>query len=141
MKRYLFDTSAISLMLEGNVPDKWKRFWIDVRTGRGRLILFEPLVSETYYKNVQVHGKKPSKRNVLWLKALPETTMVHLDDNHAIAAGDIKVEHSRFSLSLVDCFILAVAKSQSAKIITMDHSLRDVARKMRIGCSFLPLAK
>ena len=138
MKRYLFDTSAISLLLDGNVPEKWQRPWADVRAGRGRLILFEPLLSETYYKNVQKHGKRAAKRRLLWLKALPESTVLPLDDNDAMAAGDIKVEQSSLSLSLVDCFALAVAKSHGAMVVTMDHSLRDVARRIGVRCSFIP---
>lgn len=138
MKRYLFDTSALSQLLYGPVPDKWARFWNDVRTGRGQLILFEPLVSEFNYKTMRKIGKKASKDKVLWFKSLPKSRVHHLDDNDAMASGDIKVEFSGFGLSLVDCYAISVARVLGATLVTMDHSMRDVAKKAKVNCSFLP---
>ena len=68
MKRYLFDTNAISLTFDNTLPDKWIRHWKEVKAGTGGLVLFEPLISETYYKNIPKHGKKRSKDNIYFFK-------------------------------------------------------------------------
>lgn len=104
--------------------------------GQRGLVLIEPLVSEMYYMNVWKFGKKKTKDKILGLKSFKEAEEYSLDDNDAINAGAIKVDYK--NLSLVDCFLLSVAKKQNALILTTDHSIRDVARKLRVEVSFLP---
>lgn len=141
MKKYLFDTSSISLTFDNTLPEKWKRSWKEVKAGSGGLVLFEPLVSETYYKNIPKYGKKASKDNIYLLKSLPKTKIHQLDDNDALNAGDIKDQYYHYRLSLVDCFLITVAKANNAKIFTTDYSVRDVARKMKVKVDYLPLPK
>jgi predicted nucleic acid-binding protein len=140
MKRYLFDTNAISLTFDSNLPEKWIRPWKEVRMGYSGLLLFEPLISEIYYKNIPDYNKKFCKDKIMWLKSLPKTKIHQLDDNDAIIAGDIKAQYSK-KVSLVDCFLLSVAKVNSAKIFTTDYDVRDVARDMKIKVDYLPLSK
>jgi len=140
MKHYLFDTNALSLAFAEALPEKWVRPWKETRAGHRGLLLFEPLVSETYYKNIPRYGKKISKDRIFWLKSLPRSKMHQIDDNDAIRAGDIKVQFPG-NLSLVDCFLLAVAKTNNAKIFTTDYGVRDAARKMKIEVDYLPLSR
>ena len=44
MRRYLFDTGALSVILAGTIPDKWSRPWEEVKHGKGRLILLEQII-------------------------------------------------------------------------------------------------
>lgn len=141
MKRYLFDTNSISLTFNNLLPEKWIRFWKEVRMGNCGLLLFEPLISETYYKNIPKYGKKTCKDYIIWLKSLPKTKIHQINDKDAINAGDIKVQFSKYGLSLVDCFLLSIAKLHRAMVFTTDHSIRDVAREMNVKVSFLPLPK
>ena len=138
MKRCLLDTNAFSLLLGNQTPEKWSRIWREIRMGQRGLVLIEPLVSEMYYKNIPKLGKKRAKDQILWLKSLIKADIHSLDDNDAINAGTIKVDYSSNGLSLVDCFLLSVAKKQNALILTTDHSIRDVARKLRVEVNFLP---
>ncbi len=138
MKKYLFDTNAISTILFGSAPEKWLRHWKDVKEGRGTLILFEPLISEIFYRNTPKLGKKACKDKILWLKSLPRAEIHQLGDNEAIDAGNIKIDFAKNNLSLVDCFLLSVGKRYSCKIFTTDHSVRDVARELRINVDYLP---
>ena len=138
MKRYLFDTNAISHILDEHPPEKWRRPWDDVRMGRGRLLLFEPNISEMYYKGIQKLGRRSSRDRMVWLKTLPRADVIRLRDKDAFAAGEIKVGRSGSSLSLVDCFALELAKSHGAMLLTMDHSVRDEAKRMGVRCSFIP---
>jgi predicted nucleic acid-binding protein len=105
------------------------------------LLLFEPLISETYYKNIPAYGKKDCKDKILWLKSLPKTKIHQIDDNDAIRAGDIKIQYQKYKLSLVDCFLLSAAKSNGSLVFTTDHRLRDVAKKMNLNVKYLPFTK
>lgn len=138
MKRYLFDTNSISLTFNDSLPEKWRRFWKEVRMGSKGLLLFEPLISEIYYKNIPKHGKQNCKNKIIWLKSLQKTEIHQLNDRDAINAGDLKIQFSRYDLSLVDCFLLSIAKANKAMIVTTDHSVREVARKLNVNVSFLP---
>lgn len=141
MKKYLFDANAISLWFEDNLPEKWTRQWKEVRMGTSKLILIEPLISETYYKNVPKYGKKRCKEKVYWMKALPKIYIHPLDDNDAILAGDIKTHYKGKGLSLVDCFLIAVAKANNAKIFTTDTGVRDIARSEKVQVDYLPFKR
>jgi len=46
-----------------------------------------------------------------------------------------------YRLSLVDCFLLSVAKVNGARVFTTDHKLRDAAKKMKVNISYLPFMK
>ena len=141
MKRYLFDTNSISLTFNDSLPEKWRRFWKEIRMGSKGLLLFEPLISEIYYKNIPKHGKQNCKNKIIWLKSLQKTEIHQLNDRDAINAGDIKIQFSKYGLSLVDCLILTVAKSNGAMVFTTDPSVRNVARKLNVNVSFLPFEK
>jgi predicted nucleic acid-binding protein len=102
------------------------------------LILSEPVVSEFYYKNARRVGKRMSKDFIIWLKSLPNSFVYDPDDNDAFFAGDTKLDKA-FDLSIVDCFVLAVARANRAILITTDHSLRDSARSLGLRVDWLPL--
>ena len=140
MKSYIFDANSISLEFADRIPEKWSRCWKEIKIYRTKeLLLIEPLISETYYKNIPKHGKKVCKDKILWLKSLQNVKIHQIDDNDAIAAGDIKNTYFTNKLSLVDCFVLAIAKKYSATLFTTDSSMRDIARKLNINVDFLPL--
>ena len=141
MKRYLFDTNAISLWFNDAIPEKWKRQWNEIKIGKSKLILFEQLISETYYKNMKTHSKKNCKNKIFWLKSLPNNYIYGIEDKDALNAGDIKVQYNDYDLSLVDCFLITIAKTNGAEIFTTDHSVRDVARKMKINVNYFPFKK
>jgi len=46
MKKYLFDTNVYSLIFSESVPEKWTRYWKEVRSKKKKLIIFEMLISE-----------------------------------------------------------------------------------------------
>ena len=141
MKKCLIDANAFSLIVNNKTPEKWWRIWKEIRMGQRELLLLEPVVSEIYYKNVPTFGKKEIKNKILGLKSFPGSREYSPDDNDSLRAGAIKVDHSPHNLSLVDCYILAVANKHKAMILTTDHGVRDVARKMRIDVSFVPFKK
>jgi len=141
MKKYLFDTNAISLILNNNTPKKWSDVWRFIRMGERGIIFIEPLISEIYYKNARTFGMKVMKDKILGLKNYPNAEIYPLEDNDAIAAGDIKIKYRPLRLSLVDCFILHVAKKCRATIFTTDPGIKNVGRELKIDVNFIPFGK
>jgi predicted nucleic acid-binding protein len=134
----MFDTNALSIILYDNIPEKWSMKWKFIREGRAELILIEPLISEVFYKNVPKKGKKVSKNKIFWLKSLKKGEIYRMEDNDAILAGEIKIKYSNKGISLVDCFLIAVGKRQSASLFTTDPGIRDVARKLNVKVDYIP---
>jgi len=56
MKKCLFDSTVYSLIFSENIPEKWVRYWKEVCSGTKKLIIFEMLISEIFYKNSQEYG-------------------------------------------------------------------------------------
>jgi len=125
---------------EGRVPEKWTLMWTDIRHGRRSLVLTESLVAETFYHISRAYGEKEALERVLWLKGLPKTRLVLVDDNLAIMAGRLRARFGgSHDLSLTDCFALAVARSTGAQLVTTEHGLRDCARELGADVSWLPI--
>jgi len=134
MKKIIFDTYVVSLMLSDNLPEKWIKYYNEIRKGERILLLFEPLISETFYKNELKFGMSACKQKIYWLKSLPKVEIHTLTDTDAIAAGEIKVRYD--DLSLVDCYLLSIGKRRSSIILTTDHVIRDAGKKLGIEVNF-----
>lgn len=141
MKKCIFDTNAVSLMFSENLPEIWDMYFKQVRKGERILLLFEPLISEIFYKNEPNFGISVCKDKIYQLKALPRVEIHRLNDNDAINAGEIKVRYSKYDLSLVDCYLLSIGKSRKCMIITTDHNVRDVGKKIDVEIKYHPLAE
>ena len=70
MKKYLFDSNVYSLIFSENIPKKWVRCWKEVRSGTKKLIIFEMLISEIFYKNSQEYGFRRMREKLEWVKYL-----------------------------------------------------------------------
>lgn len=136
MKKILFDTYVVSLMLSGNLPEKWVRYANEIRKGERILLMFEPLISEIFYKNVPVFGISKCRDKIYWLKSLPKVEIHTLTDNDALDAGEIKVQQLQYGLSLVDCYLLSIGKRRNSIVLTTDHGVRDVGKKIGVEVKY-----
>ncbi len=141
MKKCIFDTNAVSLMFSENLPEIWERYVKQVRKGERILLLFEPLISEIFYKNEPNFGFSICRDKIYQLKALPKVEIHRLTDTDAINAGQIKIRYLDYDLSLVDCYLLSIGKSRKCIILTTDHKVRDVGKKIDIEIIYHPLAE
>ena len=137
MRKCLFDTNALSIIMRGTTPEKWSRIWREIRMGQRGLVLIEPVVSELYYKNISRFGKKNTRDLIYGFKSMPRAEIHELDDNDAINAGAIKIDYSSYGLSLVDCFLLAVGRRLRADVVTTDPSVREAGRKLGVKINFI----
>jgi len=141
MRKCLADANVCAFLIEGNIPEKMVHIWKQITGGTRTLLLIEPVVSEVYYKNVPKFGKKVVKDKILWLKALKSAEEYRLDDNDAMLAGSFKVERSGSGLSIVDCYIIAVAKRTGSLILTTDKQIRNVAKENGVQLEYIPFGK
>jgi len=139
-KPYLFDTGFITLCLTNNLPEKWKRPWNDIRRGLGTSYILEPVISESYYQLLRKGISKDQVENlIVRLKGVKGVNVIDIDNKIAFLSGYYRWRFKMLSLSLVDCFLLAVGFKNKAKIYTTDEKLKIAAKKLNISCDYLPI--
>ena len=138
---YLFDTGFLTLALAGSLPEKWTRPWNEIIKRRKAGYIIEPVIAETCYQLMTKNGinKEMSKNYIMKIKSLDSMNILNLDDNDSFKASLYRTRFRKFSLSLVDCFILATANRLKLKIYTTDEPLKKVAKLMNISYNYLPI--
>ena len=138
---YLFDTGFLTPALTGSLPEKWTRPWNEIiKRGKAGYII-EPVIAETCYQLMTKKGinKEMSKNHIMQIKSLDSMSILNLNDNDSFKASLYRTRFSKFSLSLVDCFILAAANRLKLKIYTTDELLKRVAMKINVLYNYLPI--
>jgi len=73
--------------------------------------------------------KEGAKIRIIQFKAINHTSISKLDDNDSFKAAHHHTQFRKLGLSLVDCFILAVAARHKLKVYTTDHPLKNAAKE------------
>ena len=136
MRKIIFDTTVFDLIYNDILPEKWRRYWQEIRNNNRELILFEILISEIFYRLSQEYGFEPIQNKIYQIKSLKSSKLIIIDDRIAISSGKIKNKYR--GLSIVDSFILALSNHLNAKIVTTDHGIRDASKGEKIKVDFLP---
>jgi predicted nucleic acid-binding protein len=138
---YLFDTGFLTSALTDSLPEKWIRPWNEIiKRGKAGYII-EPVIAETCYQLMTKKGinKEMSKNHIMRIKSLDSMNILNLNDNDSFKASLYRTRFSKFSLSLVDCFILATANRLKLKVYTTDEPLKRVAKKINVSYNYLPI--
>ncbi|KAF5414319.1 MAG: hypothetical protein C5S48_08900 [Candidatus Methanogaster sp.] len=138
---YLFDTGFLTSALTDSLPEKWTRPWNEIiKRGKTGYII-EPVIAETCYQLMTKKGlnKAMSKNHIMRIKSLDSMNILNLNDNDSFKASIYRTRFSKFSLSLVDCFILATANRLKLKIYKTDEPLKRVANKINVQYNYLPI--
>lgn len=138
---YLFDTGFLTLSLTDSLPEKWIRPWNEIIKRQKSGYIIEPVIAETCYQLMTKNGinKEMSKNYIMKIKSLDSMNILNLNDNDSFKASLYRTRFSIFSLSLVDCFILATANRLKLKIYTTDEPLKKVAKKINVSYNYLPI--
>jgi len=143
VKMYLLDTGFITLCLTNNLPEKWVRPWEEIQEGIKTGCVIESIIAESYYQLLIKYGLDREKANesILRFKAVKGTRIMSIDNNTAILAGYYRIRFKKFSLSLVDCFLLATGykNRNDAKIYTTDEKLKIASKDIFVPCDYLPI--
>jgi len=108
MRNYLFDTGVFSLLFSEKLPEKWLRYWTEIRNGTKNLVLFEFLISELFYKNSLLHGFQKTTDRIMQIKSLGASRIVGIEDNEAFAVGKHMVSLRRLVYRmLIPTFLLS----------------------------------
>lgn len=139
MKNYLLDTGALFLILTKQTPQKWKRYLTEIKSQVKRLILIEPIIAELAYHLIK-RGLDKTELQTKLIQIKYKSKIISLEDKYSIKAAYYR-KNLPYNLSLVDRYILAIAKETRAKIITTDHKIKFAARKEGIKVDYLPIQK
>ena len=140
MRTYILDTSAIHTLCFARPPEKWQMVWDGIRSGVARLVLLEPIVSEMASRLTRRYGKTRVESTVRFLKGLGRTEIYNPDNPAALEAGFLHGVQGH-EISLVDATIIVAAMRNRAMLITHDESMRDVAERLGVRVSWLPLTE
>ena len=132
VKMYLLDTGFVTLCLTNNLPEKWVHPWKEIQEGIKTGCVIEPIIAESYYQLLMKYGLDREKAN---------ESILSIDNNTAILAGYYRIRFKKFSLSLVDCFLLATGykNRNDAKIYTTDEKLKIASKDIFVPCDYLPI--
>lgn len=138
MKKLIFDTNVIDLLIRESLPIKWKKYWHEIQNKTKQLLLFEILITEIFYKLSKKYGYKTIQTKILQLKSLQSLILIKIDDNLAISAGKFKNRYQKHNLSIVDSYILACSKKYNARIISTDPGIKKACKDEKVEIDFIP---
>lgn len=131
-KRYVLDAGVLALYFAGR--EDAKKFVDAVYEGVAEAFMCEINVAEFLYNYAKVFGWEAALVKHSLLRSSP-IKIVGIDEELTIEAARLKLRHYNV-ISLVDCYLIALAKKVSATIVTTDRYVKNVAETPTI---LLPL--
>ena len=121
-KRYVLDAGVLALYFAGR---RDARKYIDmVYEGRAEAFMCEINVAEFLYNYARVFGWDAALVKHSLLRSSP-IKIVGVDEELTIEAAKLKLKYYN-TLSLADCYLIALAKRSRAAIVAADRSIRSV---------------
>ena len=120
MKRYIWDTGAISLFFMDH--PKIKHHMREIVDNKALGYVPTITLSEFYYKTWQKFGKQAAQVRTITISNLMEEIALEPVDKFEI--GELKIKNSQ--LSIVDAVILTLSRKHNATLLTTDTPLSKV---------------
>ena len=139
MRKLIFDTNSIDLLFQEKLPLKWKKYWQEIKNNTSKLLLFEILITEIFYKLSRTYGSSTMEHKILQLKSLESLKFIEIDDNFAILAGKMVIKYQKYGLSIVDSYIVACGKKFGGLIISTDPGIKKACKEEKVKNNFIPL--
>lgn len=121
-KRYVLDAGVLALYFAGR-PEA-RRYIEDVYAGRAEAFMLEVNVAEFLYNYARVFGWDAALVKHSMLRSSP-VEILGVDEELTLAAAKLKLRYYN-TLSLADCYLLALAKRRKATVVTTDKALKSV---------------
>lgn len=96
--------------------------------GEEELLMSQINLCEIYYKTIRIIGLDPARKFLETFYLLP-IAIIHPFDELIWRSGEIKAE---YPISLADCFAVATAVDNNAKIVTGDSEFKLVEQLVEI---------
>ena len=125
MKKYLWDTGALTLYFAGH--KKIKQIMNGTTNSIESGYIPRPVFAEFYYKTWQKFGEQAAKVRTITLQN-SKNKEVFIDSSEIYDVGRLKVQYPQ--LSMVDAQILVLGKRENATILTTDEYLTRVTNQI-----------
>ena len=124
--RYLLDAGIFPLLLGGDA--RLKPLGQELNDGRAEVLASEVNLAEFYYKTCENRGREVAEHLYRRIRLMKELRSLSPDEELTKRAGQLKCKY-RERVSLADCFAVATAEREEAKLVTTDSELEKMARK------------
>jgi len=132
MKTYVFDAGALTLLLSGD--ERLGSYVDEISRGTAKAYTSAVNLAELYYKTTDKVGRETA--DTWYFRILNSNlVVVSVDTPLAREAGIYKSKY-RGSLSLADCFAMALSVREKAQLLTTDKDFREVKE---IQVKYLPI--
>ena len=125
----VLDSYAILALLgkepEGKIVHK---LLVEAEKAKKPLFLSSVNLAEVYYRAIRKYGLDKAKLTLSTIRKMP-ITIIPATDERVLAAAEIKAD---FSISLGDCFAVALAMEKKAAILTADREFKKVEKLVKI---------
>jgi len=121
-RRYVLDAGVLALYFAGRRDVK--KYIDEVYSGRAKAFMCEVNVAEFLYNYARIFGWDAALSRHNLLRNSP-IDIVSVDEDLTINAAKLKLKYYNV-LSLADCYLIALAKKNKAKVITTDPDVRNV---------------
>jgi len=121
MKKFVFDTSFFFLYFLKN--REAVEIMRDVINQKAVAYTTYLNISEFFYINIKREKKEEVENKINFIMNSP-IRIVPLNKRMAIRAGELKAKN--VSLSLVDCYVIALAEIKKAQVVTSDSTIANV---------------
>ena len=121
-RRYVLDAGVLALYFAGRRDVK--KYIDEVYSGRAKAFICEVNVAEFLYNYARIFGWDAALSRHNLLRNSP-IDIVSVDEDLTINAAKLKLKYYNV-LSLADCYLIALAKKNKAKVITTDPDVRNV---------------
>ena len=121
-RRYVLDAGVLALYFAGRRDVK--KYIDEVYSGRAEAFMCEVNVAEFLYNYARIFGWDAALSRHTLLRNSP-INIVSVDEDLTINAAKLKLKYYNV-LSLADCYLIALAKKNKAKVLTTDQDVKDV---------------
>ena len=116
---YVLDACAlIAFLRQEQGTDKVKEHFDAALTDECKILIHKVTIVEALYDQKKADSTLDLDYVLTSIMDLPLTVTASLEDNFIKTAALYKVD---YRISFADCFVLALAKLEAAKVITSDH--------------------
>ena len=124
--RYIFDAGILALYFAGD--QRVKIYLDEVFSGKAEGYISEVNLAEFYYKTAEKLGIETANIRYRMIRG---SEIIALSPKGEVTrrAGELKLKYKN-RLSLADCFLISHAEDLKAKIITTDHNIKQIAKKV-----------
>jgi len=120
-RKYVLDAGVLALYFAGRRDSK--KYIEEAYSSTAKAYMCEVNLAEFLYNYARVFGWEAAKIKHSLIRSSP-IAIISTDEALTLAAAKLKLKHYS-TLSLADCYLIALAKQLKATAVTTDPGIRD----------------